>query len=75
MQIPPRPGMMPFEDVAIQLIDLPPLSEEHVEHWVYDTIRRADLLWLVVEHSSSMHRLETTGPSSRPTAKRMQPSR
>jgi len=42
------PGMMPFEDVAFQLVDLPPLCEEHVEPWVYDLVRAADLVWLVV---------------------------
>jgi len=46
------PGMMPFENVAFQLIDLPPLCHEHVEPWVYDIIRGADLAWLVlsIEH-------------------------
>jgi ribosome-interacting GTPase 1 len=46
------PGMMPFEDVAFQLVDLPPLCQEHVEPWVYDLIRGCDLVWLVlsVEH-------------------------
>jgi len=42
------PGMMPFEDIAFQLVDLPPLCEEHVEPWVYDLVRAADLVWLVV---------------------------
>jgi len=42
------PGMMPFEDVAFQLVDLPPLCEEHVEPWVYDLVRGGDLVWLVV---------------------------
>jgi ribosome-interacting GTPase 1 len=41
------PGMMPFEDIAFQLVDLPPLCEEHVEPWVYDLVRAADLVWLV----------------------------
>ena len=41
------PGMMPFEDVAFQLVDLPPLCREHVEPWVYDLVRAADLVWLV----------------------------
>jgi len=46
------PGMMPFEDVAIQLVDLPPLCEEHVEPWVYDLVRAGHLAWLVasIEH-------------------------
>jgi ribosome-interacting GTPase 1 len=42
------PGMMRFQDVGIQLVDLPPLGEEHVEPWVWDMARRADLLWIVV---------------------------
>ncbi len=41
------PGMMPFEDIAFQLVDLPPLCREHVEPWVYDLVRAADLVWLV----------------------------
>ena len=42
------PGMMPFEDVQIQLVDMPPLCEEHVDPWVYDVVRGGDLVWLVV---------------------------
>jgi ribosome-interacting GTPase 1 len=54
------PGMTSFEDVAFQLVDLPPLSDEYVEPWVYDLIRQADLIWLVVEHASSLDGLELT---------------
>jgi len=42
------PGMMPYEDIAIQLVDMPPLCEEHVEPWVYDVVRGGDMAWLVV---------------------------
>lgn len=42
------PGMMPFENVAFQLLDMPPLCNEHVEPWVYDLVRAGDLVWLVV---------------------------
>lgn len=45
----PVPGMMPFEDIAFQLVDLPPLSEQHAEPWVFDLIRYADLVWLVLD--------------------------
>jgi len=45
----PVPGMMPFEDIAFQLVDLPPLSEQHAEPWVFDVIRYADLVWLVLD--------------------------
>jgi ribosome-interacting GTPase 1 len=52
------PGMMPYLDVAIQLIDLPPLSELHVEPWVYDLARTADMIWCVVEDSNSLDEFE-----------------
>jgi hypothetical protein len=45
----PVPGMMPFEDIAFQLIDLPPLSDQHVEPWVFDLVRYADLVWVVLD--------------------------
>ncbi len=54
----PVPGMMAFDDVGIQLVDLPPLSEEHVEPWVYDIVRGADLLWLVVDGMNPMDELD-----------------
>ena len=52
------PGMMPFEDVGFQLIDLPPICHEHVEPWVYDLIRASDLVWLVVSIRSPLQGLE-----------------
>jgi len=52
------PGMMPYKDVAIQLIDLPPLSELHAEHWLYDLARAADLVWCVVDDSNSLDEFE-----------------
>ncbi|MFW5940636.1 MAG: GTPase [bacterium] len=45
----PTPGMMPFENIQIQLIDTPPLSEEHIEPELLDLIRRADLMLLVID--------------------------
>ncbi len=54
------PGMMEHLDVALQLIDLPPISREHVEPWVYDCIRRADLVWVVVNHASSLDGFDDT---------------
>jgi ribosome-interacting GTPase 1 len=52
------PGMMPFEDIGFQLVDLPPLCHEHVEPWVYDLIRASDLVWLVVSVQSPLRGLE-----------------
>ncbi len=48
----PTVGMMPFEDVQLQLIDLPPLSE-FTEPWVYSVIRQCDLVTLLVDLSVS----------------------
>jgi uncharacterized protein len=42
------PGMMPFEDIAFQLVDLPPISAQHAEPWVFDVVRHADLVWLIL---------------------------
>ncbi len=47
----PVPGMMTFEDVAIQLIDLPPLAPDYTESWVYSLIRSCDLALLVLDAS------------------------
>ena len=43
------PGMMPFENIKIQLVDLPPISRNLTEGWVYSIIRNADLLMLVID--------------------------
>ncbi len=45
----PTPGMMPVENIQIQLIDTPPLSSDYVEPQLMDLIRRADLILLVVD--------------------------
>lgn len=48
----PTVGMMRYEDIQIQLVDLPPLSEEHVETWVFNLIRKADLVVLLIDSGS-----------------------
>lgn len=45
----PTPGMMPFEDLQFQLVDLPPVSPAHVEPFVFDLVRHADLVWAVLD--------------------------
>jgi ribosome-interacting GTPase 1 len=52
------PGMMPYEDIAFQLVDLPPLCQEHVEPWVYDLVRAADVLWLVIPVDGALEGLD-----------------
>ncbi len=54
------PGMMRFEDIWIQLVDLPPISAQHVEPWVFDIVRSADLAWLVVEGRWAVEGLDET---------------
>ncbi len=45
----PVPAMMPYEDIRIQLVDLPPISSEHAEGWVSGIVRNADAALLVVD--------------------------
>jgi ribosome-interacting GTPase 1 len=45
----PTPGMMLFENVQIQLVDLPPLSREFMEPWLPQAIRAANAGVLVVD--------------------------
>jgi uncharacterized protein len=44
----PLPGMMMYEDVGFQLVDLPPITRDYNEHWLFDAYRRADMVWLVL---------------------------
>ncbi|MCG8333217.1 MAG: 50S ribosome-binding GTPase [Proteobacteria bacterium] len=48
----PIPGMMPVEDIQIQLIDTPPLNPDYVDKGLFDLARRADLVLLVVDIQS-----------------------
>ena len=45
----PTPGMMRFENVPIQLIDLPPISADFTEPWMPQAIRHANASVLVVD--------------------------
>jgi len=47
----PCPGMMQFENVQIQLVDLPPLSREFMEPWLPQAIRHVGVGILVVDIS------------------------
>lgn len=49
----PIPGMMAFEDISIQLLDLPPITPEYTESWVYNLIRGCDLGLVVVDASDT----------------------
>ncbi|MBI1941196.1 MAG: 50S ribosome-binding GTPase [Acidobacteria bacterium] len=58
----PIPGMLQFEDVQIQLVDLPPIHPDFHESWVYQVIRNADAVLLVVDLSDPdlLEDLDTT---------------
>jgi hypothetical protein len=45
----PLPGMMPFEDIQIQLVDLPPIGNESTDGWVSGILRYADALLLILD--------------------------
>jgi ribosome-interacting GTPase 1 len=45
----PQPGMMPFEDVLVQLVDAPAIAAGHTEHWLPNLARNADGLLLVLD--------------------------
>ena len=45
----PIPGMLPFEDVQFQLVDLPPVSEDYFEPWLANTLQHADGVLLVID--------------------------
>jgi len=46
-----HPAMMPYQDIQIQLVDLPPLSEEYTENWLSSIIRVADMMLLTIDAS------------------------
>jgi hypothetical protein len=48
------PGMMEFENIKIQLIDMPPMVFGSTPFWVPPTLRRADALLIMVELSDSL---------------------
>ncbi len=48
----PMPGMMPWEDVAVQLIDTPPITPNHFEPYLTSLVRSADAVALCFDGSS-----------------------
>ena len=58
----PLPGMMEYEDIHIQMVDIPPISEEFAEPWVAAIARNADAALFVLDLSdgSVLEEIETT---------------
>ena len=48
----PLPGMMPWEDVMVQLIDTPPITADFLEPYLQGMIRGADVALLLVDLAS-----------------------
>lgn len=46
------PGMMPYEDIHFQLVDLPPVSNDYFEPWVANALQTADAALLVIDISN-----------------------
>lgn len=45
----PIPGMMPYEDIYFQLVDLPPITAEYFEPWLVNALEPADAAMLVID--------------------------
>lgn len=45
----PLPGMFPYQDIHFQLVDLPPISPEHMPAWIGNALQPADACMLVVD--------------------------
>ena len=45
------PGMMPFKDIKIQLIDTPPLVPQAIQWWLPTMLRQADALLVMIDLS------------------------
>lgn len=58
----PQPGMMPWEDVYVQLIDTPPITADYLEQYTQGLIRAADVALLMVDvgNDDGVERLEET---------------
>lgn len=45
----PQPGMLPYADIAFQLVDLPPIAAEHPIPWLANALQPADACLLVID--------------------------
>lgn len=48
----PQPGMMPYENILIQLIDTPPLTQDFFPGWMKEIIKNSDILLVLLDLSS-----------------------
>ena len=48
----PVHGMMTYEDIQVQLVDIPPVSADYSESWIFNIIRLVDLVLLTADLSN-----------------------
>ena len=55
----PQPGMMPVDDIHLQLIDLPSIAPEHPISWIGNALQPADCCLLVADlaHAGTIDRI------------------
>lgn len=58
----PIPGMMPYLDISVQMVDLPPVSVDHTEPWLPDILKASDgvLLMCDISGSDPLEQIENT---------------
>ena len=57
----PTPGMMPIENIQVQLIDTPALDREFLEPELLDLLRRSDMILVLVDlQATPFDQLEST---------------
>jgi ribosome-interacting GTPase 1 len=49
----PAPAMMKYENIQIQLIDTPPITQDYFEYWQAEMIKNADLVLVVIDLAGS----------------------
>jgi len=54
----PSPAMMKYENIQIQLIDTPPITQDYFEFWQAEMVKNADLVLVVIDLSGDDPALE-----------------
>ncbi|MFQ5733725.1 MAG: GTPase [Planctomycetaceae bacterium] len=69
----PVPGMMPWEDTKVQLIDTPPITDSHIEPYMTNIVRAADLAVLCLNGASDDAPEETAAVVEQLTSRKTMP--
>ena len=49
----PQPGMLPYEDVNLQLVDLPPVTAQYTVPWIVNALQPADAALVIIDLGAS----------------------